>query len=422
MKESGIKWIGEIPAEWKICRLKDICTLYTGNSIKDEEKQNYMDPVNAIPYIATKDIDSLLCSANYNNGIYIKNDDLSFKTAEAGCVLMCIEGGSAGKKKTLLKERVAFVNKLCCFSPTKVNDRFLYYFLCSPGFEDEFGKNLTGLIGGVSVSVLRTINFVLPEMNEQIKIAEYLDIKCGEIKEIIKKTTDSIEEYKKLRNSVITETVTRGLNPSRNYSQSAYSWIGEYPSEWKEIKIRWLLDERKERSEEGQEEPLSMSQKYGLIPTKDMDSIPNMASSFIGAKIVHKGDLVFNKLKAHLGVFAVSKYEGLVSPDYAVYYSTGRANMRFLEYLFKTPQYIGEFRKKSSGVGAGLTRLYTDDLYSIYCSLPSLEEQKEIVDYLSVKLEQIDSIINQKQQIINEIESYKKSLISEYITGKRRVV
>ena len=202
---------------------------------------------------------------------------------------------------------------------------------------------------------------------------------------------------------------------------SGVEWIGTYPSNWKTIKIKWLLHERKDRSVTGLEEPLSMSQKKGLIPTKDMDSIPNMASSFIGAKLVYKGDLVFNKLKAHLGVFSVSKYNGLVSPDYAVYYSTGPANLNFLELLFKTPQYINEFKKKSSGVGAGLTRLYTGDLYSIYCALPPLVEQEEIADYLDIKCAEIDKLIAKKEQLVIELESYKKSLIYEVVTGKREV-
>ena len=207
----------------------------------------------------------------------------------------------------------------------------------------------------------------------------------------------------------------------REMKDSGIEWIGLYPADWTLTKIKWLLNERKERSEDGSEEPLSMSQKYGLIPTKEMDTIPNMASSFVGAKITHVGDLVFNKLKAHLGVFAVSKYEGLVSPDYAVYYKTARADMRYLEHLFKTPQYILEFRKRSSGVGAGLTRLYTSDLFAMYSASPSLEEQQEIAAYLDKKCSEIDSLISSKEKFITELESYKKSLIYEYVTGKKEV-
>ena len=161
-----------------------------------------------------------------------------------------------------------------------------------------------------------------------------------------------------------------------------------------------------------------MSQKHGLIPTKEMDVIPNMASSFVGAKIVYTSDLVFNKLKAHLGVFSVSKYYGLVSPDYAVYYSTGRADLKYLEYLFKTPKCIGEFKKRSTGVGAGLTRLYTNDLYSILIPFPSLSEQQSIASYLDDKCSEIDNLVAIKQQKIEKLKDYKKSIIYEAVTGK----
>ena len=132
-------------------------------------------------------------------------------------------------------------------------------------------------------------------------------------------------------------------------------------------------------------------------------------------------DLVFNKLKAHLGVFSVSKYDGLVSPDYAVYYSTGKVHLKYLEYLFKTPQCISEFRKRSTGIAAGLTRLYTDGLFAIECPFPSMDDQIAMVEYLNAKCEQIDRLIAIKQKKIEKLTEYKKSLIYEYVTGKREV-
>ena len=203
---------------------------------------------------------------------------------------------------------------------------------------------------------------------------------------------------------------------------SGVDWIGEIPEQWSTIRVKQLLKERGERSVDGSEEPLSMSQKLGLVPTKMLDVIPNMASSFVGAKLAYVDDLVFNKLKAHLGVFSVSKYDGLVSPDYAVYYSTGKVHLKYLEYLFKTPQCISEFRKRSTGIAAGLTRLYTDGLFAIECPFPDMSEQIQIVDHLNEKCEQIDRLMAIKQAKIEKLEQYKKSLIYEYVTGKKEVI
>lgn len=421
-KDSTIAWIGNIPSGWDVCRIKDSASLYTGNSIKDEEKDFYSDSEDARPYIATKDIDATYLSANYENGLYIKHEDSNFRVAPCRSSLMCIEGGSAGKKKAFVEKEVSFVNKLCCFSPNnRIDGKFLFYFLCSPNFEDVFSSKITGLIGGVNIPTLKDINILLPSIKEQELISNYLDTKCFEIDSLISLQEQMISDLINYRKSIITEAVTKGLNRDVRIINSGIEWIGEIPEGWKVIRIKWLLNERKERSVTGSEEPLSMSQKYGLIPTKDMDTIPNMASSFIGAKITYPGDIVFNKLKAHLGVFSVSQYYGLVSPDYAVYYPTALSDAKYLEYLFKTSIYINEFKKRSSGVGAGLTRLYTSDLFDIHAICPPISIQKEIAQYIDAKTSQIDSLISIKQAKIQDLKDYKKSIIFEYVTGKKRV-
>lgn len=200
------------------------------------------------------------------------------------------------------------------------------------------------------------------------------------------------------------------------YKDSGVKWIGEIPSHWGCIKIKHLLKERVEKSVDGIGEPLSMSQKFGLIPTSQMDIVPNAATSYIGAKHTHKGDMVLNKLKAHLGVFALSSYDGLVSPDYAVYYGTGRADMEFLEYLFKTPLYVSEFIKKTTGVAIGFNRLYTDDLFSISAHYPPLHEQQAIVDYLKDKTLKIEQYVSARERERELLDSLKQSEIANVVT------
>lgn len=310
---------------------------------------------------------------------------------------------------------------IVCNPKTDDDARYIIYYLRSLAMNDVFIALSTGIrerscdLRWNKISVLP---FVRPSFSEQKRIADFIDEKCGDIDSLIGLQEKIIEKLKAYKISIITEVVTKGLNPNVKLVSSDIEWIDEIPKDWKTIRIKNLLKERKERSESGLEEPLSMSQKHGLIPTKEMDVIPNMASSFVGAKIVYTSDLVFNKLKAHLGVFSVSKYYGLVSPDYAVYYSTGRADLKYLEYLFKTPKCIGEFKKRSTGVGAGLTRLYTNDLYSILIPFPSLSEQQSIASYLDDKCSEIDNLVAIKQQKIEKLKDYKKSIIYEAVTGK----
>lgn len=200
------------------------------------------------------------------------------------------------------------------------------------------------------------------------------------------------------------------------YKDSGVGWIGEIPSHWSCVKVKHLLRERVDKSEDGIGEPLSMSQKYGLIPTSQMDVVPNLATSYVGAKRTRQGDMVLNKLKAHLGVFALSAYDGLVSPDYAVYYGTGRADLEYLEYLFKTPLYVSEFIKKTTGVAIGFNRLYTDDLFSIPAHYPPMQEQKRIVDYLKDKTLKIKQYVSARERERELLDSLKQSEIANVVT------
>jgi len=200
------------------------------------------------------------------------------------------------------------------------------------------------------------------------------------------------------------------------YKDSGVQWLGEIPRHWKTVRVKALLSERVDKSDTGLEEPLSMSQKYGIIPTREMDVVPNMASTYIGAKRVFKQDLVFNKLKAHLGVFAISKYDGLVSPDYAVYTPNERTYLPFMEYVFHTPLYIGEFTRKATGVAIGLTRLYTNGLFAVPFLYPPLSEQHSIVSFLNDKCGKIDKMLEGKQKQIELLAEMKQRIIADAVT------
>lgn len=412
MKNSGVPWIGEMPVDWGLFRGKNILSLLE-RPVKDDDGV----------ITCFRDGEVTLRSNRREEGFTFSLQEEGYQGIEPGDLVVHGMDGFAGAIG-ISDSRGKATPVLNVLDSTQ-SKRYLMYQMrtmahCGLFFALSSGIRVRSC--DTNWNKLKTITYIVPSLSEQNRIAHFLDLKCAEIYSTQSSAQAAIDGYKKLKQSIITEAVTKGIRGDRSMKNSNVEWIGMIPEEWDVIKIKWLLRERNDRSEYGQEEPLSMSQKFGIIPTKDMDTVPNMASSFVGAKLVSKGDLVFNKLKAHLGVFAVSEFDGLVSPDYAVYYSAGRCDVKYLERIFKTPQYISEFRKRSTGVGAGLTRLYTSDLFDMYTALPSETEQKEIAAYLDVKCAAIDSLIASKEALITELETYKKSLIYEYVTGKKEVL
>ena len=413
MKDSGIEWIGQIPKGWELRRAK---TLFTQRNSKGNGIEVLLSPTQKYGVVPQSQLEGV---------VQVKEDtDLQmFKTVHKGDFVISLRSFQGGFEYSLYEGVCSPAYQV--FYPTSpICDTYYRYLFKSQSFISKMNNLTVGIREGKNIQYVDFANsqIPVPPLAEQERIAAFLDAECAVIDAVLEKTRASIEEYKKLKQAVITQAVTKGSRGDRPMKDSGIEWIGDIPAEWDVIRVKQLLKERNERSKEGKEEPLSMSQKVGLVPTKFLESIPNMASSFVGAKLAYVDDLVFNKLKAHLGVFSVSRYDGLVSPDYAVYCSTGKSNLKYLEYIFKTPQCIGEFRKKSTGIAAGLMRLYTEGLFSIYLPYPALNEQEEIAEYLNEKCAGIDALIVKKQQYLIEIENYKKSLIYEYVTGKKEVL
>lgn len=415
MKDSGIPWIGEIPERWKVVRNKNVFS--TSKTFVGEMWNNTQ-----LLSLTTKGIKPVAIGSTSGK---VPDSYETYQVVEKDNLVMCLFDLDCSAVFSGLSPICGMISP--AYKVLTIKNGY-YPDFYAKWFEYIFeGRKFMFLSKNIRYSLtydeFAALQIVAPPLAEQHLIATFLDKKCSEIDSLIDLQEQMIEELKAYKQSLITEAVTKGIRNEelgvRNYKDSGIEWIGDVPEEWEVIKIKYLLSERKERSFKGDEEPLSMSQKYGLIPTKEMDVIPNMASSFEGAKIVYVNDLVFNKLKAHLGVFSTSRYNGLVSPDYAVYYGTGKAIMPFMEFMFKTPQYISEFCKTATGVGSGLTRLYTSDLFAMLFPLPSIKEQEEIVSYLETKRMQIDELIIIKQQKIESLKEYKKSVIYEYVTGKK---
>lgn len=422
MKDSGVEWLGDIPADWEICRIKNVASVFTGNSIKDEHKSFYEDPIEAIPYIATKDIGATLQTINFSNGMYVKQSDESFRRAPAQSTLLCIEGGNAGKKIAYTDREVCFVNKLCCFHSITCFNKYFYYQIMSPAFTEPFNSHIAGLIGGVSVNALKNFKILQPSLDEQQRIAAFLDGKCARIDSVVEKTRASIEEYRKLKQAIITRAVTKGIRPNRATKDSGIDWIGQIPADWKVCKLKHSIEWK---SEKGQPNAvvLSLYRDYGVIPKNSRDDNHNVTSLDTSTyKVVSKGDFVINKMKAWQGSMAVSDYDGIVSPAYHVCkIIDSQIVLKYLHYLLRNQLYLPEYKRLSTGMRIGQWDLSFEDFKNLPFILPSQDEQKEIAAYLDEKTAVIDSLVAKKNRLVSELESLKKSLIFEYVTGKKEV-
>lgn len=407
MKESGVEWIGSIPTHWFKDKLKNYFHFSKGKNASKYTKE-FVGEFGEFPVYSGQ---------TENDGILGYLDSYEY-------VIECLFTTTVGAKVMtvkILNGKFSLSQNCVIMQKKKECDLVFFYYLLQSLFDYEKSRIPLYMQPSLRIEDLNTYTVFLPSINEQKKIASFLTGRLYLIDKIISDTQQSIAELKKYKKSLITEIVTKGLDKNIKMKDSEVGWIGKTPTNWNVVRIKNILSEKNEKSLLGNEEPLSMSQKFGLIPSKDMDNIPNAPASYVGNKKVEVNDLVFNKLKAHLGVFAVSNYDGIVSPDYAVYQVKNEVDVNFLEFLFKTPQAIGEFIKYSKGVGAGLTRLYTHEFFNIKIALPDLEEQKKIVKYLKKLNTAIDSLIIEKEKIIQEYEQYKKSLIYEYVTGKKQV-
>lgn len=414
MKDSGIEWIGEIPNSWTVRRGKTLFvnTKYIPGKLSSNYDRLSLTLKGVLP--RKKDDSDGLQPKDFDTYQLLRENELVFKLIDL---------------QNVSTSRVGLAHATGLVSPAYIvlhaNEEIL------PAFAEKFylmmwyreifnslGDN--GVRSSLNVSDLLNIPVCYPKMEEQIFLTNYLDTKCSEIDataEDIQKEIDLLEEYKK---SVITEAVTKGLNPDAEMKDSGVEWIGEIPKHWEIIRIGYILGEIDRRSITGMEESLSVSQVLGVVPSSQI-AVPSTASTMVGQKIVEPGELVLNKLKAHLGVCFVSNYKGLVSPDYAVYKANEKVKSKLLEYVFHTASCIWEFKKYITGVGQGLSRLYTKDLFRINVALPDMLEQQQIVSYLDSKCSEIDALIADKKRQLNILADYKKSLIYEYITGKKEV-
>jgi type I restriction enzyme S subunit len=426
MRHSGIEWIGEIPKEWKVTKFKFMSEMYTGNSLNEHQKEYYSQYHNdesTLPYISTKDVERDIERVNYDGEIRIPESEKGFSIAPPNSVLLCIEGGSAGKKVGFTNQKICFVNKLCCFN-SKQNSRYLFFYILSNAFNEPFTQNIQGLIGGVSVNTLKNFYITTPSLSEQQKIANYLDKVCGEVDEMIALQEQMIEELKAYKQSVITEAVTKGLNPNVLMKDSGIDWIKELPENWEVVTPKALFSLRKEKAIEG-ERQLTASQQYGVIYQDEYmqltgTKVVTVMKDFDILKHVEAGDFVIS-MRSFQGGLEYSENTGSISSAYVMLIpNLEYVHPKFYRWLFKSVCYINALQSTSNMVRDGQAMRYSN-FAQVPLYIVPLKEQQSIASYLDTKCAEIDAIIALKQSKIEELKEYKKSVIYEYVTGKKEV-
>lgn len=416
-KDTGLVWQRKIPYNWGLVRLKKIASFNTGNSIRDEEKAQYSKKDDSRMYISTSDIDGNNMEICHKSDIYIPLKAKNFKVATKGSTLVCIEGGSGGKKAALAIEDVNFGNKLCAIKAYEEIDNYIYYVILSDIFKNYFLLNINGDRNGVSQASIGRFTFGLPTTKEQTHISNYLDWKINEINKLIKIENEKIKLLNELLEKEIENII---FNDSNKASDS--NWYKSVPRSSEEIKIKFIFSLRDERNHlpECDVDLISLYTKLGVIRNEDIEiKTGNKNTTVENYKKVYEDDIVVNIMLCWMGAIGMSKYNGVTSPAYDIY----KPNLElvvpeYYHYMFRTNKFRSELFKSGKGIVLMKWRVYSDKFKNIIVPLPDINEQKRIIGLIEEKKNIVSDNIFIIKEKLASLKELKQSLISEVVTGK----
>lgn len=417
MKDSGIEWIGEIPKDWEE---HPVYVYFEEGKTKNYRMQEQNLLSLSYGRIIRKDINTNggLLPASFNTYNVVESGDIIIRPTD-------LQNDKRSLRTGLVKEQGIITSTYIDLRPKdNVNSKYYHYLLHSYDIIKVFYNMGNGVRQGLNFSEFAKLLLLEPTTVEQQQIADYLDTKCSEIDataEDIQKEISLLEEYKK---SVITEAVTKGLNPDAEMKESGIEWIGKIPINWQAVNPRWLFAQRKDKAKKGMEQ-YTASQKYGVISQKDYmnrigGSIVTVQKDFDILKMVCKGDFVIH-MRSFQGGLEYSEHTGSISSAYVMLIPQKNiGECRYFKWLFKSASYINALQSTSNLIRDGQAMRYSNFI-QIIIPYPPLEEQQQIADYLDSKCSEIDSLIADKKRQLDILADYKKSLIYEYVTGKKEV-
>lgn len=419
MKDSGVRWIGEIPVSWNVIATKHVFEILSG-ATPDSSKPEYWDG----------DINWITPADYKTSDVYVDEGRRSLsQIGFESCSTSMIPAGSIVFSKRAPIGSVAInradlcTNQGCLSCVTKGNGFVKYYYYVMSVATEHYELLGSGTTFK-EISATNFANFTLPYPDYQIQvdISNFLDGKCDQIDALIANVQDQIEKLKAYKQSVITEVVTKGIDPTVPMKDTGVEWIGVIPAHWEIKRGKALFKENEARSADGSEELLTVSQYTGITPRSQKNVTMFEALSLEGYKICEIGDIAANTMWLWAGAIGVSEYRGVISPSYNVYRQRGSDFVpRYLDHLLRAPMLVQEYASLSTGIRASRLRLYPKDFLNIMFPVPPIDEQQAILDTLSSKFSAVDRLIAIKQEKIEKLEQYKRALIYEYVTGKKEV-
>lgn len=418
MKDSRIGWIGIIPESWNTIKFKYLHDrMNTGEGID----KNYWSDESSDRLFYTAGLNPIRTNyMDFPEWKYTKEDDLLL--ARNGTPYIYMPFPNACYTDHIIRATMK----------TGVNKKFIQYSL-----QRSIASVVVDSVSLAtwSASLWNEQVIAWPSAKEQERIVSFLDKQCSHIDSVLEQTRISIEEYKKLKQAVITQAVTKGVRGDRPMKDSSIEWIGQLPKEWELIPFRHVLKERSEKNSPVKStERLSLSIDLGVtLYAEKTTNLDRFKDDFEQYKLAHPGDLVMNSMNMIVGASGVSAYYGCVSPVYYTFYDEieDHCTAKFCEYIFRSKTMLRVLFSLGKGIYAivrGDDRVNTcrlkiskEDLKNIIIPVPSIEEQRQIINYLEQKCSEIDVLISKKEQFLVELENYKKSMIYEYVTGKKEV-
>ena len=416
MKNSKIEWVGEIPEHWATHPIYYFFGERKHKNTLGEEKN-----LLSLSYgkVVRKDIATTegLLPENYNGYNIVEKDDIALRLTD-------LQNDKRSLRTGLVKEKGILTSAYVTLRPIRENfSPYFHYLLHAYDVVKVFYNMGNGVRQGLNFDELSKCMLIAPPLSEQKAIAGFLDKKCGEVDALIADIQQEIETLEQYKRSVITEAVTKGLDPSVPMKESGAGWMPKVPAHWVVHPLYYYFEERKKKNFFAKEKNL-LSLSYGKIIRKDINANGGLLpENFNTYNIVEPKDIVLRLTdlqndKRSLRTGFVNE-RGIITSAYI----TLRAKKDILQEYFYYELHVFDLLKGLYNMGRGVRQgLNFEELSKLKLFEPTIKEQREIVVYIKEKEKKINKIITDKQSQIETLEAYKKSLIYEYVTGKKEVV